>query len=95
MSMNESGYGILCGTIAVIFLIIIRGILYKKWLPSLKSIIEMFLLCAAPYVIILFLFSLFGKPKIDFEQYRIYLAFAAIISIYHIIFRVIEEIKQC
>ena len=39
-TMNESGWGILCGTIMVILLIIVRGIRYKKWLPSSRSIIE-------------------------------------------------------
>ncbi|MEK7813301.1 MAG: hypothetical protein AAB296_06025 [Candidatus Desantisbacteria bacterium] len=94
--MNETGLGILCGIGAVILLIIVKGIRYKKWLPNLKSIIEIFLLgTTLPFIIILFLFSLLGKPEIDFERYRTYIALAAIVTIYHTISRVIEEIKQC
>ena len=94
--MNETGWGILCGTITVIILMIVRGIRYKQWLPNLKNIIEIFLLgTTVPFVIILFSFSLFGKPEIDLERYRSYLALVAIVTIYHTISRVIEEIKQC
>ncbi|PJB29815.1 hypothetical protein CO110_03725, partial [Candidatus Desantisbacteria bacterium CG_4_9_14_3_um_filter_40_11] len=57
---------------------------------------EIFIISAIlPFEIILFLFSLFGKPEIDFERYRIYLALAVIVTIYSAICRIIEEFKQC
>ena len=93
--MDVNSWGILCGAIMVILLTVVRGICYKKWRQSLGSIIEIFMLGAMiPFVISLFLFSFSGKPEISFEQCRIYLALVSIVTIYHTILRVIEEIKQ-
>ncbi len=85
----------LCGLIMVLVQIIVRGIRYNHWFPSLPSIIEVFLSgMILPSGFIILSFSLFGKPEINIVEYQIPLTVAGIALLYCGIYRIIKEIKE-
>ncbi|MFH1096163.1 MAG: hypothetical protein V1749_01490 [Candidatus Desantisbacteria bacterium] len=92
--MNETTLGILCGTMIVMLQIVVGGIYHNRWLPSLRSMVEIFSAGASlPFGIALFCFAIGWKSQIDIEQCKLYIVVAVIVIFYIAICKIIEEIN--